>query len=61
MTAPASMPAGTPNTPSQHVIYNPGTGFLYYDPDGSGPSPEVHFATLTPHLALTHSYFVIEA
>jgi hypothetical protein len=46
---------------SQHIIYNPGNGFLYHDPDGSGPITAIHFATLSPHLALTHSDFLVTA
>jgi hypothetical protein len=37
-------------TASQHIIYNPTTGFLFYDPDGSGPMPQIHFATVAAHL-----------
>jgi Ca2+-binding RTX toxin-like protein len=45
----------------QHILYNPANGFLSYDPDGSGPLTPVHFATLSPHLALTHSDFLVAA
>jgi hypothetical protein len=48
-------------TASEHIIYNPQNGFLYYDPDGSGPQPEIHFATLSPQLHLTHNDFIVEA
>jgi hypothetical protein len=44
-------------TPSQHIIYNPLNGFLYYDPDGTGPQAEIHFATLSRYLHLTHNDF----
>jgi hypothetical protein len=46
-------------TLSQHIIYNPSNGFLYYDPDGSGPQAEIHFATLSPHLHMTHNDFYV--
>jgi Ca2+-binding RTX toxin-like protein len=48
-------------TPSAHIIYYAKNGFLFYDPDGSGPQPQVHFATLSPHLALTNSDFFVVA
>ena len=48
-------------TGSQQIIYNPNTGFLFYDPDGSGPGPQFHFANLSPHLALNHADFVVTA
>jgi hypothetical protein len=44
-------------TASQHIVYNAKTGFLFYDPDGSGPMPEIHFATLSAHLA-AHDFLV---
>jgi Ca2+-binding RTX toxin-like protein len=44
---------------SQYIIYNPANGFVFYDPhDGS---PQDHFATLSPHLGLTHSDFLVAA
>src|SRR5262249_7846117 len=46
-------------TTSQYIIYNPANGFVFYDPhDGS---PQDHFATISPHLALTHSDFLVAA
>jgi Ca2+-binding RTX toxin-like protein len=47
--------------PSQHIVYNPSNGFLYYDPDGSGATPQVHFATISAHLALTNADFLVLA
>ena len=45
----------------QHIIYNANNGFLYYDPDGNGAKLETHFATISPHLALTSMDFLVEA
>jgi hypothetical protein len=46
-------------TTSQCIIYNPRNGFVSYDAhDGS---PQHHFATLSPHLALTHGDFLVAA
>ena len=46
-------------TASQHIIYNPKNGHLYYDPDGNGPQAEIQFATLSPHLHLSHNDFFV--
>lgn len=47
-------------TDSNHrIIYNSGTGALFYDPDGVGDIEQVQFAHLNPHLVLTPSNFVI--
>ena len=40
-------------TPSQHILYTPGNGFLYYDQDGSGTTfAPIQFATIGNHAAL---------
>ena len=41
------------------IIYDPITGFLYFDPDGLGGAAQVHFATLNAGLAMTSSEFSI--
>lgn len=41
------------------IIYDPETGAIYYDPDGSGPAQQQLFATLSPNSALNHNDFVI--
>jgi Ca2+-binding RTX toxin-like protein len=41
------------------VIYNPGTGALSYDPDGSGATGAVRFAQLARGLPLTFEDIVI--
>jgi len=33
--------------PSDRVIYHKASGALFYDPDGTGPAPQVQFAQLT--------------
>jgi Ca2+-binding RTX toxin-like protein len=46
-------------TASQHIIYNPGTGFLFYDDDGNGPDQQIHFATVHAPFPLSHSDFLV--
>src|SRR5262249_1719451 len=41
------------------VIYNPSNGFLIYDANGNHAGGAVHFATLAPHLAITHADFLV--
>jgi Ca2+-binding RTX toxin-like protein len=50
---PAAADAG------DRIIYNANTGFLFYDRDGIGAAPQVHFATLAPHLLLHSSDFLV--
>jgi Ca2+-binding RTX toxin-like protein len=47
-------------TAAHRIIYVSGTGALFYDKDGSGPTAQVRFATLTPGLALTNTHFVVQ-
>lgn len=44
---------------SDRVIYETGTGHLYYDADGSGASGKVQIATLNAGLALTAADFFV--
>ena len=44
---------------SDRIIYDPVNGFLIYDGNGNHPGGATHFATLMPHLALTHADFLI--
>ena len=44
---------------SDRVIYNPATGVLTYDANGSAADGTVQFAVLSAHLALTNADFVI--
>ncbi|MBZ9993082.1 right-handed parallel beta-helix repeat-containing protein [Mesorhizobium sp. BH1-1-4] len=44
---------------TDRIIYNSSTGALYFDSDGSGGAHQIQFATLSAHLPLTASSFVI--
>ncbi len=46
-------------TPSQHIVYNSGTGALFYDSDGNGGGAAVQFANLSTGLSLTASNFKV--
>lgn len=46
-------------TVDQHVIYNPATGNLYYDADGSGGGAMVQIAFFSTRPALTAAYFTV--
>jgi Ca2+-binding RTX toxin-like protein len=46
-------------TAAQRIIYNPNTGHLFYDPNGSQPGGQTPFAILHPHLALTAADFLV--
>ena len=50
---------GTADTASQFIVYDPGTGALYYDADGNGPVDAIQFASVTPGLDLTSSDFLV--
>ena len=52
---------GSATTPLHRIVYNPSTGGLYYDSDGSGPTPAVRFARLSPDLALTKYDFLVQS
>jgi Ca2+-binding RTX toxin-like protein len=44
---------------SDRIIYDPTTGAVFYDPDGTGAAAQVHFADLATNLHLTASNFLI--
>lgn len=46
-------------TADQRIVYNSGTGQLFFDADGSGATAAILFATLTPGTALTPASFEI--
>ena len=48
-------------TGSQRIIYHSLSGFLDYHPAGSGPAGQIHFATVSPDLALVHTDFLVVA
>ena len=51
---PAEFAIGTAaTTSSQHLIYNSGTGALYYDADGVGGAAQVQIAVLSGHPSLS--------
>jgi RTX calcium-binding nonapeptide repeat (4 copies) len=41
------------------ILYDPATGDLRYDPDGTGPGAAVRFATLAANLAVTNVDFIV--
>lgn len=50
---------GAASNALQKIVYETDTGFLFFDADGFGATPRVHFATLAPNLALTSADFVV--
>ena len=44
---------------NDRIIYNSGTGALYYDSDGNGGIAQVQFATLSTGIALTYLDFYV--
>ncbi|KRB29144.1 MULTISPECIES: calcium-binding protein [Mesorhizobium] len=44
---------------NDHIIYNSLTGALSFDSDGTGRAHQIQFATLSPHLSLTASSFIV--
>jgi Ca2+-binding RTX toxin-like protein len=51
----------TAATTAQRILYDSGTGDIYYDKDGTGAAAAVKFATITSGLALTANSFSIQA
>lgn len=44
---------------TDRIVYDPATGAVYYDPDGTGLAPQVRFAQLAKGLAVTAADFVV--
>jgi Ca2+-binding RTX toxin-like protein len=44
---------------SDRIIYDRSTGYLYYDPDGTGAEVQVAFAKLKAGLSLTAADFLV--
>lgn len=44
---------------TDRIVYDPTTGALFFDADGSGVVAQAEFATVTPGLALTAAAFVV--
>jgi Ca2+-binding RTX toxin-like protein len=51
--------AGPAATGDTRIIYDPGTGALYYDSDGTGAATAVQVASMGTGLSLTNADFVI--
>jgi hypothetical protein len=59
LSSDAFVIGSTAQDKSDRVIYNPGTGELTYDPDGTGTQAASKFAILSAHLSLSASNFVV--
>ena len=44
---------------NDRIVYDPGTGALYYDPDGTGSAAAIKFATIGKNLKMSAAEFVI--
>jgi len=44
---------------SDRIIYNSGTGAVFYDADGTGGGTQVQFATISTGLAMSAGNFVV--
>lgn len=51
--------SGQPTDIFHRIIYQTDTGRLFFDADGTGPGAPIHFATLSPDLALTAADFAV--
>ncbi|RWO67759.1 MAG: calcium-binding protein [Mesorhizobium sp.] len=49
----------TAHDSSDHIVYNSSTGALSFDSDGVGGANQIHFASLSPHLSITASSFLV--
>jgi Ca2+-binding RTX toxin-like protein len=55
----AAFKVGAATSKAQHILYNQGTGELFYDADGSGYRAPIKFAVLTPGTAIDASLFLV--
>jgi Ca2+-binding RTX toxin-like protein len=51
--------AGAATSFDHHILYNQGTGELFYDADGSGGVVAIKFAMVSAGTALSASHFFI--
>ena len=51
--------SGKAHDSNDRIIYETGTGKLFYDANGNASGGSVHFATLSKNLALTHADFFV--
>jgi parallel beta-helix repeat protein len=49
------------NSSTDHILYDSGSGNLFYDSDGSGNAPQTLFANVSPNLHLTYNDFYVAA
>ena len=59
LAASAFLIGATAITADQRILYNSTTGSLAYDADGVGSGSAISFATISPGLALTNTFFVV--
>jgi uncharacterized delta-60 repeat protein len=50
----------TASTAAHRILYDPATGYLRYDADGTGPTVAVRFATMNNTPVLTNADFVVQ-
>jgi Ca2+-binding RTX toxin-like protein len=50
---------GVADTADQRIIYDPGTGLVSYDDDGTGPDGQTAFAQMDLHTPLSYQDFVV--
>ena len=55
----AFVAAAVAHDADDRIVYNPSTGNLFFDPDGSGPAGAIRFAHLAPGLALSSGDFLV--
>jgi hypothetical protein len=61
LSAAAFAVGAGPHDTYDRIVYNPNTGYLTYDLDGSGPLLGIEFGKVAPHLHLSRFDFVIGA